>query len=208
MVGPAHPLMFAFTMLGIIPSLFVVRQLFRNLSSPAERRQRPWLVLGIAMPICAASLTDVLLPFLGIQLPRLGTSAMACLGAIALWNLLRFGHSVLTPGTFAEQILATLPDGVALLHPDGRIRSANPGLAAISGYPPWDLVAMGIERLLGSELGKFGNDDDERELIRASAIASPSRSPLPSSTTVRAICSAACWSCATCATSPSCAAGW
>ena len=79
---------------------------------------------------------------------------MACLGAIALWNMLRFGHSLLTPGTFAEQILATLPDGVALLHPDGRIRSANPSLAAISGHPAADLVAMDARRLLGSPLGR------------------------------------------------------
>lgn len=172
-VGPAHPLMFAVSMLGIIPSLVVVRRLFRQLSSPAERRQKPWLALGIATPICAASVTDVLLPSLGIQVPRLATSAMACLGAIALWNTLRFGHSLLTPGTFAEEILATLPDGVALLHPDGRIRSANPGLAAISGHPAHELVAMGIERLLGGEPGNTLGDGAERKLTRASGESIP-----------------------------------
>ena len=165
-VGPLHPFMFAVTLLGILPALFVVRQLFRNLSSPAERRQRPWVVLGIAVPICAASVTDVLLPFLGFQPPRFATSAMAFLGALALWNILRFGHSLLTPGTFAEQILATLPDGVALLRPDGRIRSANPGLAIISGYPAQELVAMGVERLLPSELVGVESDAVERVLIR------------------------------------------
>ena len=147
-IGPLHPVMFAATMLGILPSLAIVRQLFRDLSSPAERRQRPWVALGIAAPICAATITDVVLPAFGFQPPRFATSAMSCLGALALWNILRFGHSVLTPGTFAEQILATLPDGVALLRPDGRIRSANPGLASISGHPGEALVAMGIERLL------------------------------------------------------------
>ena len=166
-VGPVHPIMFAVTMLGIVAALFLVRQLFRKLSSPAERRQRPWVVLGIAVPICAASVTDVLLPCLGFQPPRFATSAMAFLGALALWNILRFGHSLLTPGTFAEQILATLPDGVALLHPDGRIRSANPGLASISGYPAQDLVAMGVERLLTSELVGSEADAVERVLIRA-----------------------------------------
>ncbi|HEY8156037.1 MAG TPA: ATP-binding protein [Myxococcota bacterium] len=172
-IGPAHPVMFAVSMLGILSSLVVVRQLFRKLSSPAERRQKPWLALGIATPICAASVTDVLLPCLGIQVPRLATSAMATLGAIALWNTLRFGHSLLTPGTFAEEILATLPDGVALLHPDGRIRSANPGLAAISGHPAQELVAMGVERLLGNELGDVPGDGGERTLLRASGDSIP-----------------------------------
>jgi PAS domain S-box-containing protein len=172
-VGPLHPMIFAATMLGVIPALFVASRFLRNLSSPAERRQRPMLVLGIATPIFAASVTDVLLPWFGIQVPRLGTSAMACLGAIALWSILRFGHSLLTPGTFAEQILATLPDGVALLHPDGRIRSANPGLVAISGHCAADLVAMGIDRLLGRGFEKVAADDPETELIRASGESIP-----------------------------------
>jgi signal transduction histidine kinase len=167
LVGPLHPLMFAIEMLGVIPGVVVASHLLRNHSSPAERRQRPWLVVGISAPICAASVTDVLLPGLGIQVPRLATSAMACLGSIALWNTLRFGHSLLTPGSFAEQILATLPDGVALLHPDGRIRSANPSLAAISGHPAADLVAMDAPRLLGIPLGEIAGDAAERTLMRA-----------------------------------------
>ncbi len=173
LVGPLHPVMFAVEMLGVVPALVVASRLLRNLSSPAERRQRPWLVVGISTPICAASVTDVLLPSLGIQVPRLATSAMACLGAIALWNMLRFGHSLLTPGTFAEQILATLPDGVALLHPDGRIRSANPSLAAISGHPADDLIAMDAPRLLGSPLGEIGGEVAERTLVRASGDSVP-----------------------------------
>ncbi len=166
-VGPIHPLMFAVTLLGVVPSLFIVRQLFHELSSPAERRQRPWLALGIAAPICAATVTDVLLPGLGYQPPRLATTTMACLGAIALSSILRFGHSVLTPGTFAEQILATLPDGVALLHPDGRIRSANPGLASISGHPAEALVAMSVEKLLPNEPGPAEGEAVESVLTRA-----------------------------------------
>jgi PAS domain S-box-containing protein len=172
-VGPAHPVMFAVAMVGILSALVVVKQLFRQLSSPAERRQKPWLALGIATPIFAASVTDVVLPLLGIQVPRLATSAMASLGAIALYNTLRFGHSLLTPGTFAEEILATLPDGVALLHPDGRIRSANPGLAAISGHSAQELVSMSVERLLGGELGRTFGDGAERKLMRASGESIP-----------------------------------
>jgi signal transduction histidine kinase len=98
---------------------------------------------------------------------------MACLGAIAFASILRFGHSVLTPGTFAEQILATLPDGVALLHPDGRIRTTNPGLAAISGHSPADLVAMDVDRLLGSPFAGAGTGDPETELVRASGESIP-----------------------------------
>jgi PAS domain S-box-containing protein len=167
--GPLHPAMFAVTMLGVLAGMRVVAQLLGNLSTPAERRQRPWLVVGVATPICAASITDVLLPSLGVQVPRLASMAMAALGAIALWNVLRFGHSLLTPGTFADQILATLPDGVALLHPDGRIRSANAGLTRISGHDAGELVRMGAGDLLGPDLRNCAGDsrDAERLLTRS-----------------------------------------
>ena len=166
-VGPLHPFMFGLEMAGVLPALVVVRELFRNLSSPAERRQRTWVGLAVAAPIAAASITDVLLPSLGYQPPRLATTAMACLGALALWNLLRFGHHVLTPGTFADQILATLPDGVALLRPDGRIRMANPGLANISGCPIAALRDAPIERLLPDAPARAEGEAVEMLLARA-----------------------------------------
>ena len=43
------------------------------------------------------------------------------------------GYSVLAPGTFAREILDTMPDGVALLHLDGRIRRVNPAMAEMAG---------------------------------------------------------------------------
>jgi PAS domain S-box-containing protein len=172
LVGPLHPVMFGIEMLGIVPALVVARRLLGNLSSPAERRQRPWLAFSITAPICAASVTDVLLPALGMQVPRLASTTMACLGAIAFWNTLRFGHSLLTPGSFAEQILATLPDGVALLHPNGRIRSANASLSAISGFPTAELTGMHVERMLGP-LGEVKEETAERSLLDASGDSIP-----------------------------------
>jgi PAS domain S-box-containing protein len=164
-VGPAHPFMYVATMLGVGAGLVVAARFLRDLSSPAEQRQRPWLVLGILTPVCMASLTDCVLPFFQIQWPRLGTSAMACLGAIALWNVLRFGHSLLTPGTFADQILRTIPDGVALLHPDGRVRSVNAGFEALSGHPAATLAGTSIERLFGDE--KSAVEERESRLVCA-----------------------------------------
>jgi PAS domain S-box-containing protein len=45
----------------------------------------------------------------------------------------RHGYFLLAPGAFTREILETLRDGVALLHPDGRIRTCNEGLARLVG---------------------------------------------------------------------------
>ena len=48
------------------------------------------------------------------------------------WIVMHYGYSMLTPGPFAAEILAMLPDGVAMLRADERIRSANEGLARLA----------------------------------------------------------------------------
>ena len=50
---------------------------------------------------------------------------MTFFGISIAWGFYRYGYSLLAPGTFANEILETLPIGVAMLRIDGRIRSAN-----------------------------------------------------------------------------------
>jgi len=67
----------------------------------------------------------------GLQLPRFGTASFAVLGVAILWIFHSQGYALLAPGPFASEILETLPDGVAMVGLDGRIRSANRALAAL-----------------------------------------------------------------------------
>jgi PAS domain S-box-containing protein len=123
----------------------------------SERRQGRWVLAGIAVPLVVASSTDAILPFLGVHVPRLGAASMTFVGAAVAWCTWRYGYSVLAPGTFAPQILATLRDGVVLLRRDGLIRSANASFGRVCGLPP--------ERLVGRPVAAFlpdvGPDEDE-----------------------------------------------
>src|SRR4029450_3364859 len=103
---------------------------------------------GIGVPIVVASATDALLPLAGHQPPRLGTISFSVLGATIAWGFHRYGYSLLAPGLFASEILAILPEGVALLRLDGRIRSANAGLAQLAGVPARELDGRPVETLV------------------------------------------------------------
>jgi PAS domain S-box-containing protein len=116
--------------------------------APASERRQGRLVLGaIALPLVLASTTDAILPFLGVHVPRLGAASMTFVGAAVAWCTWRYGYSVLAPGTFAPQILATLRDGVVLLRQDGLIRSANASFGRLCGIAP--------ERLVGRPAAAF-----------------------------------------------------
>jgi hypothetical protein len=70
-------------------------------ASPAERRQGRWALVAISIPLVLASFTDGILPFVGVQLPRLGTICVpVCHDRLerASLRLLAAGSRALRPG--------------------------------------------------------------------------------------------------------------
>ncbi len=146
--GPAYWLWYTFTVLTSSAGIFAAVAELRAGASPAEARQTPWLGTGIGIPLLIGSTTDGLLPLLGIPLPRLGVASFAVFGALVSWSMHRFGFSLLAPTAFAGQILESMPEGVALATPEGRIRVANPSLAALLGVPLTALLDRPLQSFL------------------------------------------------------------
>jgi len=111
----------------------------------SERRQGYVAFAAIMIPLVVASVTDAILPMCGVNLPRIGSSSLAIIGAAIAWSVHRYGYSLLAPGTFATEILATLRDGVALVRHDGMIRSANASLARLCGCGEEELIGRAID---------------------------------------------------------------
>jgi len=164
--GPAFLPFYAVTMAGIAAALGILARMLREMRSASERSQRPWILLCVATPLCLASVTDVALPLLGVQAPRLGTVSFACVGALSFWTIHRFGHSVLSPGSFADGILAVLPDGVTLLHPSERLRWANPGLAKLTGRSREALEALDFAALFDAPVAGLGEGQEVSARLR------------------------------------------
>ena len=131
--GPAYPPFFALTCCCLGAALVLGFRDFHATTSLGERAQVRWLMVGIGVPLVVASTSDGLLPLLGYQPPRLGTASFTFLGGAIAWGFYRHGYSLLVPGDFASEILELLPDGVALLRLDGRVRSANAGMMRLAG---------------------------------------------------------------------------
>jgi PAS domain S-box-containing protein len=89
------------------------------------------------------------------------------MGILAVGTMLRFGYSFLTPGSFDHEILAELPEGVALVQQDERISSANPSLARLAGYSIDAMSGMSISEILAVESEDPSSDDSGSVLIRA-----------------------------------------
>jgi PAS domain S-box-containing protein len=150
--GPAYPLFIFFNMLGIVPGVYIAISAYRRIGTQIKRRQRPFAVIGVLTPVVVTTVTDIALPMLGVEVLQLGTTSFAVLGAIGAANLIWYGQSFLSPGSFADDILETLSDGVAMLSRSNRIQLANPAMARISGYSQEELAGMDMQRMLADPL--------------------------------------------------------
>ena len=148
--GVAYPPFFALTIGCATIALALAARNFRVSLTQAERRHAALVVAGVACPLTVSSVTDGLLPLLGHQVPHYGTASFTLLAASIAWGFHRYGYSLLLPVAFAPQILAALPDGVALLRLDGVVRSINAGLSRITGFSESELLGRDIAPLLPS----------------------------------------------------------
>src|SRR5690606_10241556 len=107
-----------------------------------------------------------------LWLPLLLATGLGCLvygGWVLATAGRRFGWSLAAPGSFAGVVLDALPEGAALIAPNGRVRLANPTLASLVGRPGDALTGLQAADLLpGLSLAHdTGLRDHECELERS-----------------------------------------
>ncbi len=105
---------------------WMVREAWR---SPDERRRRQasWVAYSAMPSLALATMTDIVLPRLGIySIPNLAPDLILIWGLGLSWAITRHGLLSPTPAMAAERILATMSDAVLILDPSGRVLRANP----------------------------------------------------------------------------------
>jgi signal transduction histidine kinase len=108
-------------------------RLLREASSPAERRRARIVFIATIIPIVSGSLTDGVLPMVGVQVFHLGTPTCTLMAALFIYALIRHKRLLLTAEGVAAEVLATIPDAVFLADTSGRLRPMNAAAAALSG---------------------------------------------------------------------------
>ena len=162
-LGPAYALYSVYAVSCIAIALRLGWGAFHSTIFQGEDLQARWIGCGVAIPMAFASLTDGLLPMLGIHVPRLGTFALAAFGGSIVWSFYRYGYSLVAPGTLAGEILEKLPDGVAMLRLDGRIRSGNTAMADLLGCELRELSGLDVAQMIGGLPGPLTGELTEVE---------------------------------------------
>ncbi len=148
-LGPVYPAYWVLTTAALIGGLIRGARAYRDLPSADERAQVLWIGGGILAPLTIASVTDGVLPFLGIQVVHLGTASFVILGSTVAWSAHRHGFGILAPSVHTAEIVETMRDGLVMLRLDGKIRNANEAMAKLAGRSRRALSGVPIEDLVG-----------------------------------------------------------
>ena len=126
----------------------VMGQRARSRRTSAENLQWRSITIAIALPIALVAASELPLRLWGVPVPGVAPAALAPLAILALCLRGRLGRAALEPRQIADEMLAILPDGVALVGSDERIRVANASLGALCERPAKQLVGCRIDELL------------------------------------------------------------
>ena len=146
--GPLYPLFYLVTVGSLLSGVSVASRAYRETRLESVRSQANWIAFGILQLLLVGSITDGILPFFGVVVPQLATASFALMGVLLALSLHRFGYSILSPGTFSREIAEAMSEGLLLLRMDGRVRSANSGLARIVGQARPLLEGRHVSELL------------------------------------------------------------
>ena len=150
-LGHAYPFYWAFTVTALVWGLGLGFRAYGRLPSMAEQRQALWFGIGIMAPLVVGSVTDGVLPWLGIQVVHLGTPTFLVLGVTVTWSLHRYGYALLAPTAYSAEIVETMQEGLVMIRLDGRIRTANSAIAELAGCDAQQLLGMRIQELIDCE---------------------------------------------------------
>lgn len=146
--GPAGPVFAGFVMMVIL--LMVIR-LWREASSTPERERRSRLK-GMAAAFSLAALGGVdFLPKFGIDVFPLGFAAFLAFLMVAGVVIYRHRLVDYTPELAADEVLATMGDGLLVSDEDRQVRLANPAAGVVLGCGQDELLERSLHHFGGPE---------------------------------------------------------
>lgn len=112
---------------------------------------------GVSAAFVIGTLTAVVLPILGMSSVGVTSSLLGGVGVVAAWTLRRHGYSLISPESFAREILDTLEDGVVVVGEGGFVRDANRAFCEMTGVHQTAIVGHPITSSIPSFPADFAS---------------------------------------------------
>jgi PAS domain S-box-containing protein len=124
---------------------------WRSAKRGKKQRQVQFVCAGILTAVTFGALSGVILPAAGIFLPNLVFIGIVIFSLFITYAITRYGLFTLSTETAIPDILRTMPDGLLLVRPDGRIIATNAATAGILHTPDNELAGRLVSAFIPEE---------------------------------------------------------
>ena len=144
----------------MIAVIFLLFRWLKNSKMIRERKQAKLILITVFVAIVAGSITDIVLPTLGIPLiPSLGI-VFVMMPMMGIWySINKYKLMNLNPENFALEVLKIMNEGLIIVDYEGIIQDINYGALKLLGYKKDELINRAVTILLSdlSDVSKLTN---------------------------------------------------
>jgi len=134
--------------LFVTVSLYLMFDFRKNTKKVLEKKAVEVIFISTIFPLLIGSLTDVLLPKLGIRvIPNIGDLFIILWAFGLVYAIVRYKFMVLTPAMASEEIISTMADSFILISPESKILSVNKYTMDLLGYEENELVNYSVGKI-------------------------------------------------------------
>jgi PAS domain S-box-containing protein len=142
--------------LPVLAFIFCFRY-YRATAEENQRKQRKLVAFAFGIPVFTYLVTNVFLPFVGINTPNLGHFAVLFFTIFAGYGILKYELFTFDAALASENIVAMIPDSLILADMKGKMLKVNNRLVKFSGYDENELIGKSMGKLFTEEI-QFAND--------------------------------------------------
>jgi signal transduction histidine kinase len=150
--GPAFTVFLLWLEMFFAAALVLVYREYRRAQDPALRQRARFVCGALLVPLVGGTITDGLLPVLGIGVLPLAVPLTSIMAAIIGYATLRYHIFRLNPNTIAANILAGMNEIVIILNDRHEIEYINDRAYTLLGFSPGSLVGDHLGWLFKDEI--------------------------------------------------------
>jgi len=152
---PLFGVVFAYIDILLIASLFLILRFYLKTKDLQVRRQSFLIVCALLIPLIGGSITNGILPVLGINVIRLAVPLTTIMSVIIAYAILRYRLFAISPGMIVSNIVETMNEILIVFNKDHYIEFVNDAVERVLGYKKAELTGQPIKKLVSSDWNNF-----------------------------------------------------
>jgi PAS domain S-box-containing protein len=138
-------------------ALYLCWQVYKKSPKMQEKKQAKCVFMGSLVPIIGGSISDVVLPMLGIPVIGLAATFNSILAVSIVYAIQKYKLMGISPQMAAEKIVTSMKDSLVVVNPDGAIAMVNNATEDLLGYKGGEMIGRPLETLFEEDEKKLEN---------------------------------------------------